>query len=207
VEALPESVQIRQSFLSSNSIECGSSARILWILTESWLSSPSSVSRSRLVGMPTTLPQSGWFANHSKSFIRFSYLICAFTYCIVELVFVLSYIRSCVWGSIEYSETWCGKNCLIPWRLTALIRWKILDSAVDEVSEALSVHVVTPAIRIVVVPAGVTVLLVLRNPPCSWTGTVGLSLPGFTIAPCVDSLPCYRLIRWPKSILQESPKI
>jgi hypothetical protein len=32
-----------------------------------------------------------------------------------------------------------------------LIRWKILDGAVDEVSE-----VVPPAIQIVVVPAGVT---------------------------------------------------
>jgi hypothetical protein len=64
-----------------------------------------------------------------------------------------------------------------------------------------------PAIRIVVVPVGVTVLLGLHNPPCCWTGTVGPSLPGFTIAPCVDSLLCYRLIRRPKSILQDSPKI
>jgi hypothetical protein len=47
---------------------------------------------------------------------------------------------------------------LIPWRLTALIRRKILDSAVDMVSEALSGHVRPPAIQIVVVPAGVTVL-------------------------------------------------
>jgi hypothetical protein len=36
------------------------------------------------------------FANHSKSFICCSYVISAFTYHIVELVFVLSYIRSCV---------------------------------------------------------------------------------------------------------------
>jgi hypothetical protein len=43
---------------------------------------------------PTTLPQNGCFTNHSKSFIRFSYVICAFTYHIVELVFVLSYILS-----------------------------------------------------------------------------------------------------------------
>jgi hypothetical protein len=50
-------------------------------------------------------------------------------------------------------------------------------------------------------------MLGLRNPPCSWTGTVGPSLPGFTIAPCVDSLLCYKLIRRPKSILQDSPKI
>jgi hypothetical protein len=68
-------------------------------------------------------------------------------------------------------------------------------------------HVVPPAIRIVVVPTGVIVLLELCNPPHSWTRTVGPSLPGFTIAPCVDTLLCYRLIRRPKSILQDSPKI
>jgi hypothetical protein len=34
------------------------------------------------------------FTIHSKSFIRFSYVICASTYRIVELVFVLSYIWS-----------------------------------------------------------------------------------------------------------------
>jgi hypothetical protein len=68
-------------------------------------------------------------------------------------------------------------------------------------------HVVPSAIRIVVVPAGVTVLLGLYNPPPSWTSMVGPSLPGLTIAPCVDSLLCYRLIRRPKSILQDSPKI
>jgi hypothetical protein len=60
---------------------------------------------------------------------------------------------------------------LIPQRLTALIGRKILDSAVDEVSEALSMHVVPLAIWIVVVPARVTVLLGLHNPPRSWTGT------------------------------------
>jgi hypothetical protein len=54
-----------------------------------------------------------------------------------------------------YSGTWCGEYYLIPQRLTALIRWKILDSAVDEVSEALSMHVAPPAIRIVVVPVDV----------------------------------------------------
>jgi hypothetical protein len=84
---------------------------------------------------------------------------------------------------------------------------KILDSIVDEMSEALSVHVVAPIIRIVVVPAGVTVLLGLHNPPHRCTGVVGPSLPSFTIAPCVDSLMCYRLIKRPKSILQDSPKI
>jgi hypothetical protein len=50
-----------------------------------------------------------------------------------------------------------------------------------------------PAIRIVVVPAGVIVLLGLHNPPRNWTGVVGPSLPGFTIALCVDSLLCYRI--------------
>jgi hypothetical protein len=56
-------------------------------------------------------------------------------------------------------------------------------------------HVVPPAIRIVVVPTGVTVLLGLHNPPRSWTGTVGPSLFGFTIAACVDSLLCYRIVQ------------
>jgi hypothetical protein len=51
-------------------------------------------------------------------------------------------------------------------------------------------------------------MLGLRNPQCSWTSTtVGPSLPDFTIAPCVDSLLCYRSIRWPKSILQDSPEV
>jgi hypothetical protein len=54
-------------------------------------------------------------------------------------------------------------------------------------------HAVPQAIRIVVVPAGVTVMLGLRNPPRSWTGMVGPSLLGFTIAPCMDSLLCYRI--------------
>jgi hypothetical protein len=61
------------------------------------------------------------------------------------------------------------------------------------------------AIRIVVVPTRVTFLLGLRNPPLRWTGMVGPSLTGFTIAPCVDSLLCYRLIRRPKSIHQDIP--
>jgi hypothetical protein len=56
-------------------------------------------------------------------------------------------------------------------------------------------HVAPPAIQIVVVPIGVTVMLGVQNPTRSWTGTVGPSLPGFTIVPCVDSLLCYRLIR------------
>jgi hypothetical protein len=73
------------------------------------------------------------------------------------------------------------------------VMMKVLDIAIDEVSGALSMHVVPPAIRIVVVPVGVTVLLGLHNPPRSWTGTVGPSLPGFTIAHCVDSLLCYKI--------------
>jgi hypothetical protein len=68
-------------------------------------------------------------------------------------------------------------------------------------------HVVPSAIRTVVVPVGVIVLLGLHNPPRSWTGTVGPSLPDFTIAPCVDSLLWYRSIRWPKYILQDSPEV
>jgi hypothetical protein len=122
-------------------------------------------------------------------------------------VFVLSYIWSHVCGSIEYNGTRCGDYYMIPQRLTALIRRKILDSAVDVVSEALSMHVAPLATWIVMVPVGVTVMLGLCNPPHSWTGTVGPSVLGLTIAPCVDSLLCYRLIRWPKSILQDSPKI
>jgi hypothetical protein len=39
---------------------------------------------------------------------------------------------------------------LIPQKLTASIRRKILDNIVDEVSEALSMHVAPPAIQIVV---------------------------------------------------------
>jgi hypothetical protein len=48
-----------------------------------------------------------------------------------------------------------------------LIRWKILDIAVNEVSEALSILVAPPAIWIVVVPTRVTVLLGIHNPPRS----------------------------------------
>jgi hypothetical protein len=38
-------------------------------------------------------------------------------------------------------------------------------------------------------------MLVIHNPPHSWTGMVGPSQPGFTIAPCVDSLLCYKIDR------------
>jgi hypothetical protein len=84
---------------------------------------------------------------------------------------------------------------------------KVLDTAIDELLRSLSMHAAPPAIRTVVVPAGVTVMLGLSNPPHSWTGTVGPSLPDFTIAPCMDFLLCYRSIRRPKSILQDSPKV
>jgi hypothetical protein len=56
-------------------------------------------------------------------------------------------------------------------------------------------HVAPLTIRIVVVPAEVTVLLGLRSPPRSWTGAVGPCLAGFSIAPCVDSLLCYRIVQ------------
>jgi hypothetical protein len=84
---------------------------------------------------------------------------------------------------------------------------KVLDIANNEVLGALSMHTVPLAIRTIVVPAGVIVLLELHNPPHSWTGMVGPSLLDFTIAPCVNSLLCYRLIRRLKSILQDSPKV
>jgi hypothetical protein len=58
-EALPESIWVRWSFLSSSSVECGSSAGILQTPIESRLSSPSGVLGSRLVRIPMTLPQSG----------------------------------------------------------------------------------------------------------------------------------------------------
>jgi hypothetical protein len=68
-------------------------------------------------------------------------------------------------------------------------------------------HAAPPAIRTVVVPVGVTVLLGLHYPPRSWTGMVDSSLPDVTMAPCVDSLLCYRSIRWPKSNLQDSLEV
>jgi hypothetical protein len=68
-------------------------------------------------------------------------------------------------------------------------------------------HVAPPVIRTVVVPTEVIVPLGLRNPLRSWTGMVSPFLPDFTIAPCVDSLLCYRSIMRPKPILQDSPKI
>jgi hypothetical protein len=46
-------------------------------------------------------------------------------------------------------------------------RRKVLDIAIDEVLGALSMHVTPSTIQTVVVPAGVTVLLRLCNPPHS----------------------------------------
>jgi hypothetical protein len=106
-------------------------------------------------------------------------------------------------------------QCDLVWRLYRPLgglpcdvrQQKVLDIAIDEVLGALSMRAAPSAIRTIMVPAGVTVLLELHNPPRSWTGTVGPSLPDFTIAPCVDSLLCYRLIRRPKSILHDSPEV
>jgi hypothetical protein len=53
-----------------------------------------------LVGIPTTLPQSGWFTKHSKLSNHFSYVIWALTYRLVDSDIVLLYIRSRVWGII-----------------------------------------------------------------------------------------------------------
>jgi hypothetical protein len=86
-------------------------------------------------------------------------------------------------------------------------QWEVLDIAIDEVSGALSMHATPLTIRTIVVPAGVIVMLGLHSPPRSWASTVGPSLPDFTMAPCVDSLLCDRSIRWPKSILQNSPEV
>jgi hypothetical protein len=104
--------------------------------------------------------------------------------------------------------TRCG-DCTDPLRgLSYDVRQrKVLDVAIDEGSGALSMHAVPPAIRTVVVLVRVTVLLGLHNPPRSWISTVGPSVPNFTIAHYVDSLLCYRSIRWPKSILQDSPQV
>jgi hypothetical protein len=54
-------------------------------------------------------------------------------------------------------------------------------------------HMAQSAIWIVVVPTRVRALLGLRNPPRRWTIMVGCSLLGFTIAPYMDSLLCYRV--------------
>jgi hypothetical protein len=57
----------------------------------------------------------------------------------------------------------------IPWRPFPcdVRQWKVLHIVIDEVSGALSMPY-----GLFVVPAGMTVMLGLHNPPCSWTGTV-----------------------------------
>jgi hypothetical protein len=65
---------------------------------------------------------------------------------------------------------------------------KVLDIAIDKVLGALSMHTAPQSIRAVVVSVGVTILLGLHNPPHSWTGTMGPSLPAFTM-PLV-LIPC-----------------
>jgi hypothetical protein len=123
----------------------------------------------------------------------------------VESDIISLYIQSRVWGII-YAV---GPVVVIVQTLGGLpydvLQRKVLDIAIDE-AFPMSMHTTPLTIRTIVVLAGVTVLLGLHNPPCSWTGTVSPALPNFTIASCVDSLLCYRSIRWPKSILQDSPK-
>jgi hypothetical protein len=126
----------------------------------------------------------------------------------VESDIVLLYIRPCVWGiihavglSVEIVQT--------PWRPFPcdIRQWKILDIAIDELSgHCLCMRRPQPY-RLFVVPAGVTVVLGLCNPPHSWTGMMGPSLPGITIAHCVDSVLSCRSIRWPKPIFQDSPDV
>jgi hypothetical protein len=88
------------------------------------------------------------------------------------------------------------------------VQWrKVLDVAIDTVLVAFSMNTTPLAIQTVVITVGVTVLLGLRNPPHSWTSTGAPSQPDFTVATCVDSLLCYRLIRQPKSILQYNPEV
>jgi hypothetical protein len=126
----------------------------------------------------------------------------------VESDIVLLYIQSRIWGII-YVVGPTVVNVQTPQRpFPCDVRQrKVLDIAIDKVSgHCLFMRRLRPY-RLFLVPTGVTILLGLHNPPRSWTGTVGLSLPGFTVAPCVDSLLCYRSIRWPKSILQDSPKV
>jgi hypothetical protein len=76
-------------------VKGGSSTGILQIMTENRLSSPSDVLESWLVRIILQdYLRMGDLPIIYKSFICFSYVICAFTYHIVQLVFVLSYIRS-----------------------------------------------------------------------------------------------------------------
>jgi hypothetical protein len=95
----------------------------------------------------------------------------------VESDIVLLYIRSRVWGII-YAV---GPGVVIvqtpqqPFPCDVR-QWKVLDIAIDKVSGASSMHTVPRPYKLIVVPAGVTVLLGIHKPPRSWTGTV---TPGF----------------------------
>jgi hypothetical protein len=125
-----------------------------------------------------------------------------------ELNIVLLYIWSCVWRII-YTMELSVVNVQTPRRPFPrdIRQWKVLDIASMRCwGHCLCTWHPWPY-GMFVVPVGVTVLLGLHNPPRSWTGTVGPSLPGFTIAPYVDSLLCYRSIRQPKYILQGSPEV
>jgi hypothetical protein len=66
-----------------------------------------------------------------------------------------------------YSETQCGDCADRSEAISPSRQGKVLDIAIDEVSGALYMHAAPLDIRIVVVPAGVTVLLRLHNPPHS----------------------------------------
>jgi hypothetical protein len=157
---------------------------------------PHSTDRASVLELWGWLP-TGWEAlqpsepHHSPDKATLSYYtknesFARIGYCLV--VYTVPYL-----GDHLCSGTQCG-DCTDPSKAFSL--WwqgKVLDIAIDEVSGALSMHAVPPAIQIVVVPAGVTILLGLHNPPCNWIGMMSPSLPGFTIAPCVDSFLCYRI--------------
>jgi hypothetical protein len=126
----------------------------------------------------------------------------------VESDIVLLYIQSHIWRII-YEVRPGVATIQTPRRPFPydVRQWKVLNIAIDEVSRhCLCTRCPRPYILFVLL-VGVTVLLGLHNSPRSWTGTVGPSLPGFTITPCVDYLLCYRPTRRPKSILQDSPKV
>jgi hypothetical protein len=126
----------------------------------------------------------------------------------VQSDIVLLYIWSRVWGII-YTVGPGVATVQTPRRpFPCDVRHrKVLNIAIDEVSGHCLCSRHPRPYGLFVVPIGVTVLLGLRNSPRSWSNMVGLSLPGFTITPCVDSLLCYRSIRWSKSILQDSPEV
>jgi hypothetical protein len=126
----------------------------------------------------------------------------------VESDIVLLYVRSNVWGVIYAVGPSVATVQTLQRPFSCDVRLqKVLDIAINEVSRELSLHTVPRSYGLFVLPAGVTVLLGLHNPPRNWTTMVGPSLPSFTIVPCVDFLLFYRSIRRPKSILQDSPEV